>query len=381
MYRKAIAVGFLCLFFLPVVVFAAPRNPGPAAPAGKVELADPVELPIEIDGQHAVAMSPDGMKVLFVERKDKEKFAYQTVDIDGKNKRGIFESGMEQDDGFALCMGHGVWSPDGKQFAALTAEGGREDFRMLLCDVETGKTTELPRNLDVTIGAVFGADGTVYYVDCTNPEKNKAWNSVLKKYDPQTGKAAEAVRIDGGILVGIAFSPQRHRLGGIVARQKAGERDDPTFHFWALDLRSGKTAESGGVHIDDNFFRSGLVRWDADGNALIANTAEDEDPETKFSITRFEPFPGSDGEPVTKLLQEKQAVFVGAAFAPGKFSVAPKKQDGDEDNAVRAFVLDTRTDKSVECNLPLFLIDRQGGVGVFWDLRTNKLCSARILVK
>ena len=219
---------------------------------GKVTIEKVVDLGVDAG---PARLSPDGSRVLFVERGENRTYSYCTIGADGKNKAKVFACAWKKGYPFTLVFGSGIWSPDGKQFIALTAdEQEGEKPRMAICDAATGRETLLPVQKDTSLGALFGNDGAVYYVDHVPPEKEDY--RCLRRYDPKTEKAEDVWKCADGIILRITMSPDRSRIGTVIVRPKPGGKGgEPQMRLWAYDLASKKTDE-----ITDEWLTATIAR-------------------------------------------------------------------------------------------------------------------------
>lgn len=370
----------LVLLSAALLLSAAPagaaRPPMPPRAVIQVDIRNPIELGIR---GIVAKLSPDGKRILCVRRGGPAKYAYHIISVDGKKTTKVFDSTIGWDDMFMGCFGHGVWSPDGKCFAALTSHDGRPhrrggEARVLIYDIARKKETRLPCELGATMGAVFDSKGSVCYVDML-PPKRRVFRCILKRYNPRTGVAAAIQSYDDAIVFGLTMSPDRSRVGGFIARLgDPGERG-PDIRLWAYDIASKADSEGKSMGFHDYFGGAPRAFWGADGKCLYANAAVGFDKQRPFSIVRFRPFPAAKRK--TTLLQQGKSMLTACAFAPGKLSVA----DDSRNKESKAYVLDLVTDRKTPTLLPLLLIDRRGSVGLFTHTRTRKLHVATIVMK
>lgn len=355
---------------------AAARRPMLPRAVIQVDIRNPIELGIR---GILAKLSPDGKRILCVQLGEPRKYAYHILSVDGKKTTKVFDSTIGWGDPFVLCLRHGVWSPDGKRFAALTSHDGRPyqkggKHQMLIFDIARKKQTPLPCELGETMSAVFDAKGSVYYVDML-PIKHEVFRGMLKKYNPETGVVSTVRDYGNAAVCGLTMSPDRSRIGGFIIRSLGPRARRPEIRLWAHDIASKADSEGKSMGFHDYFGGAPHAFWGAGGTALYANAAAGFDKQRPFSIVRFEPFPAAKRK--TTLLQQGKSMLTACAFAPGKLSVA----DDSRGKESKAYVLDLATGRKTPALLPLLLIDRRGSVGLFMHTRTRKLHVATIVMK
>ncbi|MDK1031425.1 MAG: hypothetical protein QGD94_05420, partial [Planctomycetia bacterium] len=312
-----------------------------------------------------------GKRVLFIKQLARREYAYSDIGADGKGENVVMKTTVVWDDLFTSSFGSGIWSPDGKRFAALTTTEGKT-FReggspmIVICDL-AGKTTPLPAGAGATLGAVFANDGSLYYVD-SPPLQKRELKCTLRRLDADGKKAKIIMQFDDGLLSTLTMSPDRSRIGGILATRNAEGKQE--WRLWAYDIGTAKAEVGPSARFDDYFYDGGAwLLWGREGKILYCNGAEGE-RKSPFSIYRFAPF--AKTKPATNVLQRNASYITVCAPAPGKLSVFSSRDK-------KSRVLDTKTNKVSDPGSSLFLIDKQGSVGLFADLAKRTLSVAKVV--
>ena len=374
--KHALIVAVL-LLGLPSVV-AGPARPGtPPKAGGKVTVENVVSLPKDL--RMPARLSPDGKQVLCTKREKDRKLAYYLVSLDGKTQTKLYQTAITWDDLLGMAFGQGMWSPDGKRVAVMTADDDRgRNPRMAVYDLEAKQATLLPCDRQSTLGAVFVSNDAVCYMDSTDLKDERRIAGSLRRYDVRTKKAETLAEYDPGMVACLTASPDRSRLGGLIIRPKGPDKREPAFRVWAFELATKKTVQSQAIHTDDYAGDTIVIFWGADGKALYLNGDLDPDARAKrgkreFSILRFEPF-AEAGARLTAL-QEGRSMLTMGAFGPGKLSVTDRKE---RRKGAKGGVLDVKTDTVRELNPALLLLDRRGDAGLFIRLLTEDLATAKL---
>jgi len=297
MTNRTLCLKTLWLLSIPVLLAlpsAAGEKPGP-----KFEFKDKAAL--DVDARCPARLSPDGKTVLYVRKVDGGKdYAYFAVGADGKNDRKVFASTLGWDDPFTFCFGKGIFSPDGKRFAALTTSDGkglREEglAAMRLCALDgKSKPEKLPSKAGRQVGTVFAADGSVIFPDGfpkSPKDQGETWSCTLRRVSPQ-GKVSTVIELKDALLLALTASPRRDRVAAVILRKlPEGGRGRPEMRLWACDLASGKTDSTGSLHLDDYFYDGGpALFWSLDGRCVYTNGNVSGGRKSPFSLLKFEPF-------------------------------------------------------------------------------------------
>ncbi len=373
--KHALIVAVL-LLGLPSVV-AGPARPGtPPKTTGKVSVENVVVLPKGLRGP--ARLTPDGKQVLCIKREENRTYSYYLVGLDGKKETMLFQTAMTWDDMLGFAFGHGIWSPDGKRVAVMTADDDKgRNPRMAVYDIAAEKEELLPTRHGGALGAVFATNDVVYYADCA-PIKEQNFRCTIRKHNLKNEKSEDVADYPNAVVVCLTLSPGRSRLGGILARSRDGNGDEPEFRLWAHDLDAGTTVESPPVKIDDYAGDAVWAFWDPNGQALYANGKLDPKAKGKddFSILRFAPFSKADKK--LTVLQKGKSMLTTGAFGPGKLTVTDRKE---RRRGAKGGVLNVKTDTVRELPQAVLLLDRRGRTGLFLDLLTERLATGRLVWK
>ncbi len=281
---------------------------GPARAGEKPKFKLTGKTALGVDGRLPARLSPDGKTVIYLKQLKadaggKRSYAYWAIDVDGKNDRQVFASAVGMDDPFSFCFGKGMFSPDGKRFAALTTSDGKPMSRdscalvMKLCDLGgKAKPQGLPSKVGRFIGALFTADGSVVFADgfpVSPKDEKEKWSFTLRKVSPE-GKASDILKLNGNLLIAMTMNPKRDRIAGVLMTKPAdGDRGRPGVKLWACDLASGKAQATGPLRLDDYFYDGGPeLFWSLDGRYVYTNgnPGGRDVGKNPFSLLRFEPF-------------------------------------------------------------------------------------------
>jgi hypothetical protein len=140
-------------------------------------------------------------------------------------------------------------------------------------------------------------------------------------------------------------------------------------------LSSSAQEKSPPVRLDDYFYDGGpWLFWSSDGQCVFTNAATEGRRKSPFSIVQYRPSAKAREVPdehKVRVLQKGRSLVTLCELAPGLLSAA-SLEDG------KAFTVDAEADKATPMAQPLLLLDRRGEVGLFADLGTRKLCTAKI---
>lgn len=241
------------------------------------------QKPTDIPMGAAVRLLPDGKQMYWVDRVETEggerKYAYFIANVDGSNKRKLFDSAIGMDDIFAFSMVNGCVSPSGKKLAVMTTHngkpwrGGRDEEAdnkpiVVIVDQQGKELKRLPTEFGVITSPLFLDENTVVFCDNTNPDRGGRDNmqTKLQQIDLTTGKIKTLKHFESTFVTCLQLSPNHKRIAGISAQFT--NRD--SMRAFVYDLKDGQYTEVDAGQPDDSYYDGGpWFVWTGDSKHVL----------------------------------------------------------------------------------------------------------------
>lgn len=232
---------------------------------------------LEAAYRQPVRLMPGGKQILFyqpVHNADPRKHAYFIADIDGTNKRKLYESTVDIDDILAFSIGRGFVSPSGRKIAVMTTHNGQPLRNngggkpvISVVDAQGNQITKLQTEVGMITSAVFADESSVIFTDHSDPNVARTdLQTKMNKIDLKTGKVSTLHHFKNELVTCLQRSPDGKFVAGVGVRFHPNNASRISIALVALNLNDGSlvVAEPQG-RLHDGFYDEAFwLVWSGD---------------------------------------------------------------------------------------------------------------------